>query len=361
MVLILTAGYGEGHNAAARGLHKAFEELGVASDVVDVFGLVGGDFYQWSRRAYLELINRAPLIWAGVFKLIDRMPLVPMTMPLMGGMQRALGRLLDEKKPDAVVSVYPAYGYFLDRLYPDTRHRPFSFHTIVTDSITVNSVWYRCGSDTFIVPNPDTARVMRAAGVAGDRLRDLGFPVPPRFAQERAERLPPGEGRPLKVLFMVNAGKALAPAIVSHLLDLEGVQLTVTVGRDLELQARVQQAAAGRPVEIYGWTDKMPELLMSHHLLIGKAGGAAVQETIAAGTPMLMTHVVPGQEEGNARLLVENHCGAVCPTPEQIQSAVGRLMADNGRLWKQWNENVARLSRPAASFEIARFVLGEER
>lgn len=360
MILILTAGYGEGHNAAARGLHKAFEQLGVSSEVVDVFGLVGGDFYHWSRRAYIELINRAPLVWAGVFKLIDRLPLVPLTMPLMGGMQRALGRLLAEKKPDAVVSVYPAYGYFMDRLYPDVGQRPFAFHTIVTDSITVNSVWYRCGSDTFIVPNPDTARVMRTAGVAGERLRDLGFPVPPRFAEQRAERLCPGEGCPLKVLFMVNAGKALAPVIVSHLLDLEGVQLTVTVGRDLDLQEQVQKVAAGRPLEIHGWTDQMPELLMSHHLLIGKAGGAAVQETIAAGTPMLITHVVPGQEEGNARLLLENHCGAVCPTPEQIQGAVERLAADNGRLWKQWSENVARLSRPGAALEIARFISGRK-
>jgi processive 1,2-diacylglycerol beta-glucosyltransferase len=358
MVLILTAGYGEGHNAAARGLHKACEQLGVASEVVDVFDLVGGDFYQWSRRAYIELINRAPLLWAGVFKLIDRLPVVPLTMPFMGKMQQALGRLLVEKKPAAVITVYPAYGYFLDRLYPDIRQRPFAFHTIVTDSITVNSVWYRCGSDTFIVPNPDTARVMREAGVVAEKVRVIGFPVAPRFAEHRVERLPPEEGRPMKVLFMVNAGKAVAPAIVSRLLEVEGVQLTVTVGKDSELQERIEGVAAGRPIEIHGWTDKMPELLMTHHLLIGKAGGAAVQETIAAGTPMLITHVVPGQEEGNARLLVENHCGAVCPTPERIGCTVERLAAEDGRLWKQWRENVARLSRPGAALEIARFILG---
>jgi len=29
----------------------------------------------------------------------------------------------------------------------------------------------------------------------------------------------------------------------------------------------------------------MPQLLMSHHLVIGKAGGAMVQEAIAAGCP----------------------------------------------------------------------------
>jgi hypothetical protein len=32
-----------------------------------------------------------------------------------------------------------------------------------------------------------------------------------------------------------------------------------------------------------------------------------VQETIAAGCPMIINHVVSGQEEGNARLIVETN------------------------------------------------------
>ena len=34
-VLILTAGYGEGHNAAARGLHAAFTECGAVAEMLD--------------------------------------------------------------------------------------------------------------------------------------------------------------------------------------------------------------------------------------------------------------------------------------------------------------------------------------
>jgi processive 1,2-diacylglycerol beta-glucosyltransferase len=102
----------------------------------------------------------------------------------------------------------------------------------------------------------------------------------------------------------------------------------------------------------------MPELLMSHHLLIGKAGGAAVQEAIAAQTPMLITHVVPGQEEGNARLLIENGCGAICPTPELVAEKVGHLFASDAGEWQRWRRNIERLSRPDAALQIARFVAG---
>ena len=158
---------------------------------------------------------------------------------------------------------------------------------------------------------------------------------------------------------MINAGKSVAPEIVARLLDLGDLHLTVTVGRDETLRERVLAAAAGRDLEIHGWTPHMPELLMSHHLLIGKAGGAAVQETIAAQTPMLITQVVPGQEEGNARLLIENGCGALCPTPELIAAKVRHLFANDAAAWRRWQTNIERISRPDAALQIARFVAGK--
>jgi processive 1,2-diacylglycerol beta-glucosyltransferase len=46
-----------------------------------------------------------------------------------------------------------------------------------------------------------------------------------------------------------------------------------------------------------------------------EAGGATVQEALAARTPMIITQVIPGQEEGNAMLLVENGAGEIATTP----------------------------------------------
>lgn len=355
--VILTAAYGEGHNAAARGLHAAFLELGAESEIVDLFATTGGAFYERSRRDYLELINRAPEVWAFVFRLIDRFPIGEFSLPALGKMQAALADLLEEKKPDAVISVYPVYGYLIEKMFPRRADRAFAFHTIVTDSITINSVWYRCQSDSFLVPNEDSARVMRAAGVAPTSIHALGFPVPPRFADPRPPRPMPGINVPGRVLFMINAGKDRAPAVVEKLVRLDGIHLTVTVGRDEALRARIEQVAreAGREIEIHGWTDRMPELVMSHHILIGKAGGATVQEAIAARTPMLITQVVPGQEEGNAQLLFQNGCGALCETPDALAAQVQALFKDDAAQWKRWEENIARISQPDAARTIAKF------
>ena len=104
----------------------------------------------------------------------------------------------------------------------------------------------------------------------------------------------------------------------------------------------------------------MPHILMSNHVLVGKAGGAAVQETIAARTPMLITKVVPGQEEGNAQLLVQNDCGAVCDTTESLVAALRDLGADGAAKWREWEANITRLSRPDAALRMAEWVCRDE-
>lgn len=356
-ILLLTAAYGEGHNAAARGLQAAFTQLGADAEIVDPFARTGGAFYEWSRRAYVDLINSHPDVWATIYRFIDRFPIVPLTLPFLGAVFRDLRQTIQETKPAAVLSVYPAYGYLLDHLYP--QRRPFAFHTVITDSITVNSVWHRCQSDTFIVANDDTADVMLATGIPAGKIRTLGFPVAPCFADRRFERSPPS---PPRVLYMINAGRDRAGGIVRRLLAIDPLHLTVTVGRDEALRAEVGQIAAelGRPVEIHGWTDRMPELLMNHHILIGKAGGAAVQETIAARTPMLLTQIVPGQEEGNAKLILQNQCGALCESADALGSTLEKIFHNGATRWREWEQNITRLSRPDAAAQIARFVLGSE-
>lgn len=360
-ILIFTAGFGEGHNTAARSLLAALKHLEggeVEVRVVDLFAECYGAFNDLMRKAYIGLINRAPKIWERVYHWLDKSTALDSNLCLLSMARARLETMLDTEKPDAVVSTYPVYNYLLRRIYGERKPRPFFQITIVTDSITINSVWYRAGSDYFVVPNEDTAQVFREKGVAEEKIKVLGFPVAHRFATGRIERGRPVNGNQ-RVLYMINAGKSEASGIVKRLLGIPGIQLTVTVGRDEALQAAVERevSASGRDVQVLGWTDRLPELLMSHHLLISKAGGATVQETIAAKTPMLILQVVPGQEEGNARLLIEHECGALTGTTDEIVRMVGQVFQNGTQLWEKWEANITKLSRPDASLVIARFVL----
>lgn len=358
-ILILTAGYGEGHNAAARGLAAAVAEAGAVAEVRDLFMETYGSRQKVSQRLYLACINRAAPLWAMIYRALDRTPLMRMILPTLGALRRKLASVLEHTQPFAVVSVYPAYGWLLDRIYPDGRV-PFRSHTIVTDSITVNAVWLGFRSDSWIVPNEATAEVVRA-GVPAERVHALGFPVPVKFADSKIVRTPPGNGVPVRIFYMVNHGHAAAARIVRRLLEIPGIRLTVAYGKDESVGREIAAVAksAGCEIELHGWTPHVPELLMKNHILIGKAGGAATQEAIAAKTPMIITKAVPGQEEGNARLIVENGCGALCETADAIAETVALAAADNAALWHRWHSAISKISKPDASRDIARFILGK--
>src|SRR2546422_930305 len=100
-VLILTASYGSGHNAAARSLAAAFEREQTAVTVVDHFReLVHPLFDRASRTLYHGLLRRAPLLWGVGYSLgawVARASFPPLRGARLGTNRRA--PLLDRPSP----------------------------------------------------------------------------------------------------------------------------------------------------------------------------------------------------------------------------------------------------------------------
>lgn len=358
-ILILTAGYGEGHNAAARGLKEGFDLLGeMRAEVLDLFAPAFGNFYQRSRGDYLKIVNHSPNLWATIYSALDRFPYTSNALQLLWPLKRELTDALRKYQPEAVVSVYPVYGHLMPACARAAQLQTLKNFVLITDSITVNSIWHKCAADAFLVPNEDTSNLMRSVGVSPERLHVSGFPVSVKYAAQGEARPAPGDGVLPRILYMINGQPGRALPLVEKLLREGEFELTVTAGKDEGLAIALTELAeyVGKPLNVLGWVNNMPQLLRRNHLLIGKAGGAAVQEALAAETPMLMTQILPGQEEGNARLLIQNGCGTHCPTNEAVVSVVNQLFARGAQGWHQMHRHVCALSRPDAAFTTARWI-----
>jgi processive 1,2-diacylglycerol beta-glucosyltransferase len=362
-VLILTAGFGEGHNAAARNLRDALELASedVKVEVLDLFESSYGAFNTLARNAYQGMVQYAPKFWSGIYSALDNSKLLGSGVSL-SRLRNALGDIVHETQPDVVVSVYPVYASVIQELYRDNHERPFKFITVVTDSITVNSAWYRAPSDLYCVSNEATATVLKNGGVPEAKIKTLGFPVSHLFTETPAIPLAapePGELR--RLLYVINSGKKKAGKVIERLLDLPDTHLTITVGRDPELKAELTERTKKHEdrARVLGWTNQMPQLMMTSHLIIGKAGGAFVQEAIAAKCPLIVNQVIPGQEEGNAQLITESDIGAVAERNREVPDLVKEAFAHKARMWQEWRRNLARISRPEAALRLAELVISE--
>ena len=360
-ILILTASFGEGHNSAARGVRDGLARVApnqVEVELRDSLAEAYGPLNEFVRRAYLALVNFASPAWGAVYRWFDRDKDFDKEFARLLRLKNNLAALLDRFRPNVVVCTFPVYCNVLQRIITENP-RTFSdckSIVIVTDSITINAAWYRCAADYFLVANEQSATVLRSGGVASPKIKVFGFPVSPKFADLRDDRPLPSSDSSRRVLYMINAAKRRAPQLV-HMLTKLGLDLTVTIGRADELRTPIEAAADAYSIKIIGWTDQLPQMMHENHLLIGKAGGATVQEAIAAKCPMIINHVVAGQEEGNARLIAETNSGVIVHSPREVVAQVQRAFDNNAKHWREWSENITRLSRPRAALDIAEFLM----
>jgi processive 1,2-diacylglycerol beta-glucosyltransferase len=354
---VLSAGFGEGHNAAARAVVAAINRLHgseLRAEFRDLFlDAYGETRFRRQRELYLSMANRSPRLWGLAYHALDRLPVVRMSLPFLGPVAHQFRKALVETRAPVIVSTYPLYPHFLRRIWaPHASGRP-RLITVVTDSISVNRAWHGAHSDWYVAPNPATAAVMVRQGVPAERVLSLGFPVSDRLRAGRQA----GEGARPRVLLMLNPGRRDAVALARSVSALD-IDLTVTVGKDADFHSQVARAVDGRAVVI-GWTDRLPELILESDLVLTKAGGATTHECVAAGVPMVFTQVIPGQEAGNARLVVEGGAGAYGLNPEEACAAVRHAFADQRAVWRGWRAAMPALGDPLGADRVADLVLRE--
>ena len=360
-ILIVTAAFGEGHNSAARNLALALNAAGAQTRVSDPCLLGMPRLTDLLSRGYRLATTRLPRVWAWIYRSTDRCDFSRQRGPVMRWPERALAGLIADFRPVAVVSTYPLYPYFMARIFAQTGHKLPVF-TVVTDSIEINAAWLRAPSDWWLVTDALTRDGMLRKGLAAGQIIDTGFPVHPGFAS--LEPVSVGDAcKPFRVLYFPTAQRSRVLRHGRALLDASpAVVLTLVLGRNVRrLYGRAREIKAAYPgrVRLIGWTRKVPQLLTSHHLVVGKAGGATVHEAIAARCPMLIHHLVPGQEEGNLRLLETIGGGGLAVMPEELTRQVAALLADHASAWRAMKTALARHGRNSGAIAGARVILKE--
>jgi len=358
-ILILTASIGEGHNTAARNIHDAVlaETHGTSEVLVaDPYTRTNPIVNRLVQKSYATAINRYPRTWKIVFELLSKRGVVEGMGPLLTELTTAVRELIAEFRPDIIASTYPIFSYIITKIRRRDPAVVVPFYTVITDSTLINAVWYRYPCEGSLVADESTAATMRHDGAAPEKIHVLGFPVNIAF-ESLTPTSPPADGK-WKALFFPSGKTQYAVDVLQHLGDIPNLEVTVITGRRYKVHAVLKEAGLPKNGTLMGWTDEMPKLMTTHHIFIGKAGGATVQEAIAAQIPFLVSHVVPGQEEGNIALIEQTGIGTLATgAPRRISDLVLGALANDAALWKTWRANLTAQQKPSAARSIARFLL----
>lgn len=320
---------GGGHKAAALALAETAKGKGMTAEVLNLFELaplVGNAYVEW----HLAITGTNPEAYGRVYHAANHRggALEPLRLKFE---QLVFGRLLrriETLQPRAVIATHHLPLVVLGRARrKGNLEAPVT--AVITD-YTSHAVWAERGVDAFCVPSLFAhADIVRHRGDPRD-VYMTGIPV--REAFERIEPVSmPRDGEPLRVL-VTSGGFGVGPMrrIVRSFAGQVDVALTVVCGAAEALVADVERDVreAGVNARVIGFERDMASRVAEAHVVVGKAGGLTVSETLTAGRPMIVVGAVPGNEKQNEAFVVGGGAG-VAAEPEDVGGIANMLRAQH--------------------------------
>lgn len=367
-VLILYANMGKGHVSASRATKDALTYLYKDKynvEVVDFFSLVSKGFSDSTSKAYDGTVKHTPNFYKAFFDWTDEAWKVKFINKVNYlSLSVAFNTLLKKYNPDIIVSTFPIWDYGLCKLWKK-KHPGSKFINIITDSISIHKAWLIADADYRIVPNEDTAKVLVKRGVDANKIKILGFPVNLEFT-EKVDRhnvlkflhLNP---KLFTILVFATVGNNTRNLrlIEKVIYENRDYNVIIVTGRNDTLMPRIEHLKFEKNVSILGWTTNVPQLMLSSDLIITKAGGATVMECIAAKKPMIITQVIPGQEEGNAELIEKHNLGVILEKGKQGITNLNDHISNIRKDYAKYETALKMQSKPEAALQIAKLIVSE--
>lgn len=365
-VLILTADAGFGHRSAANAVAAALEER--YSDRCDYWVVNPLEdrrapfFLRDSQTDYDKLVRNMPELYRFGYDASDsHVPGVIVEQALTVLLFEVMRDLVRTYNPDVILTTYPLYQAPL-RAALTVARRSVPILTSVTDLATVHRLWFYTGTDRYMVPTTVVRDLALNYGIPLERIEVTGIPVNPEVARDRRTtaqiRQELGWEQDLITIFAVGSKRVDRLIDSLNVLNHFGVPLQVAVaaGNDSALYQQLNEMEWHIPVRLYEFVSNATTMMRAADIVMCKAGGLVITESLACGRPLLLIDAIPGQETGNADYVVQNGAGELVLSPIEVLEATAHWLRSDGSLLQQRARHACQLGRSQAAYDVAEMV-----
>ncbi|HKZ76681.1 MAG TPA: glycosyltransferase [Pyrinomonadaceae bacterium] len=363
-VLILSASVGAGHVRAAQALEKAIVQMGAAQEVrhVDTLDYTNRVFRKLYSQAYLEMVNGAPEVLGWLYDYLDQPWKNERRRLALNRLNtRRFVKLLKQYQPEMTICTHFLPAEIISWL--KAKKQLSSRQAIVVTDFDIHAMWLCHHYEQYFVALDETRVHMEKLGIPSEKITVSGIPIDPVFAEKKDKRTMREKHGLIAdgTTILVSAGGfgvGSMEHVIKSLLELQhATQVVAISGRNEELRRRLLALVSSNPpesrvtVKVVGYTTEMDEYMAAADFMLGKPGGLTTSEAFARGLVLVIVNPIPGQEERNSDHLLEEGVGIRCNNLPTLAHKIDQLLADPERL-AMMRENVARLSRPRAAYEI---------
>lgn len=361
--LILTSDSGFGHRSASKSVLKALNALHPeGAECVIVNPILETDsprFIKNLETNYDHTVMRTPAFYRFTYEISDsRLVSDIVAGALSLALQRNIRELIRAYRPAVILNTNQNFNAPAGTAIREL-DLPIPLLTAVTDLADVHAMWFHELPERFFVASDWVRIKAEESGISPEKVVISGIPVDPDFAlnaQTREQaRTQLGLEKDLTTVLMV--GSTRVENIDKNLQALENVRFPILVvmiaGGNTALFRRIQRIPTRFPVVAQNFVNNMSEWMMAADVLITKAGGLILSESMAAGLPVAITGYIPGQEEGNLRYILGHQAGGWVANGQELASLLNYWLADDQKHLALVASCARDLGHPQAALQIA--------
>lgn len=339
-----------GHASAAHALETCALDEGlepVCVNISDYHSILGPAI----AKTYLQLIQRWPGLWTALYDNHLVATVAQNWQKLYIGLQGSkLKSKLEEIGPNIIVCTHapPLAALALEKANVGF---DWPLVAVITD-FSAHSYWLAPKADLYLVPSKAAYQSLIDRGIDSRRVRDTGIPIHPVFCEpvdKAAARKKLGLPSYAPVILITGGSRGLgqiAGAAKSLLEDIKEATIVVVCGSNQELYDELKTGTEAKSrLSVYGSLSapRIKELMGACDLLIGKAGGLTIAESLAMGLPMIFLDPIPGQESRNVEFILANGAAAQARNLEELAGLTRSLLApERLKLMRQKAKNLGR-------------------
>ncbi len=356
-LLVLSVSVGAGHKTVAEALCQvARDNFGIDAYHVNVLGYYSPTISRCVEMGWYLIVKYIPNIYKYIYYTTDKPDgYVKRRGKSFKINQKMYQKLIDEYNPDFIISTHFFPAAVVSGMYEKF---PIPNGVIITDYVS-HSMWAYPNNNRVFVSDNRMVKELEETGVDTSRICISGIPVRTSFlkpysVEELRTNLGLDAAKPM--LLLMGGGDSVGPylEILNALSKVrECFQVIVIAGRNEKIRQSLDQRfeALGLQGKVLGFTQNIDDYMKSADLLISKAGGSTVTESLAVGLPMLIVRPTPGQEDGNTEFLTRENAAVYLKEVADIGEVVENLLKNPEQLQEK-RQKAKSLSKPMASETI---------
>lgn len=372
-ILILYGAYGGGHLAAANSIANHIKENypDIEVESIDCIEYINKYVNKLTTATYKELAKKMPWMWGMIYNNANEGLVSKVSTYSNKVMAVKLKNLINESNPDLVISTQPFCSQMCSYL-KKKRKITCEIATVMTD-FHIHNQWLYLpeNENTFFVSNNSMKEALIEKEVPEKNIHVTGIPISPRFSEEynRLEifnelKLDPNK---FTILFFAGGefglGRKTARFVLRAMIRLlKNAQVIAISGKNTKMfnafNNIVERTNSNDRIKVIKYSKKIPELMSISNVVLTKAGGLTVSESLASHLPIVLISPIPGQEEENAEFLTDQNLALWPKTNKEILYTLKSFVRKPENLEKM-KEKTYEFAKPNATKDICEILINK--